>query len=98
MDYTHWTTLMSRMTSLKYLALAATLAIVMSAAALIPTAEPEVRTSYIVQGKSFESVLAAIGELDAEVTHELGVISAIAVKLTETEAEDLRQHAGIKRL
>jgi hypothetical protein len=65
---------------------------------LNPTTEPEVRTSYIVQGRSLDTVLAAVGELDAEVTHELGLIHAVAANLTDDEADRLRVHSAIKSL
>ena len=89
---------MRTLMSLKKMIIAATLAISLCVAASIPTAEPETRTSYIVQGASFDAVLAAVGEFDVEVTHELGIIRAVAVNLTEPEADRLRNHPAVRRL
>jgi hypothetical protein len=84
--------------SLKTSLIIATLAVAAGFVALNPTTEPEIRTSYIVQGRSLDAVLAAVGELDAEVTHELGVIHAVAANLTDDEADRLRVHSAVKSL
>jgi hypothetical protein len=55
---------MSYLTSLKTTLTIAILAVAAGFVAPIPTTEPEVRTSYIVQGQSLDAVLAAVGELE----------------------------------
>ncbi|MGB5246331.1 MAG: hypothetical protein WBN34_07270, partial [Woeseia sp.] len=89
---------MNYWTSLKLAAITATLAVTAGLFLLQPTAETEVRTSYIVQGQSFEAVLDAVSELDAEVTHELRVIRSVAVNLTEGQAKRLLKQAAVGRL
>ncbi|MGB5346634.1 MAG: S8 family serine peptidase, partial [Woeseia sp.] len=89
---------MNYWTPLKLYVLGAALAVAAGLFVQQHVSEPEVRTSYIVQGQDFQAVLAAVSELDGEVTHELSVIRAVAVNLTEKQANRLRKHAAISRL
>ena len=50
--------------------------------------------SYIVQGTSLPEVIDAVASVDAEITHELGIINAVAAKLDD-EQRDALQASGV---
>jgi serine protease AprX len=54
--------------------------------------------SYIVQGQSMEAAATAVRSLDGEITHELGVIRAVAAELTLAQVAALRAADGIRRI
>jgi serine protease AprX len=54
--------------------------------------------SYIVQGKSADSVAAIVQSVGGDITHELGVIRAVGATLTPAQAEALRLHSDVQRL
>ncbi len=54
------------------------------------------RTSYIVQGASLPAVKALVRARGGEITHELGVINAVAAELTVDQAAALRGHDAIR--
>ncbi|MGB5623750.1 MAG: hypothetical protein WBN65_14755, partial [Gammaproteobacteria bacterium] len=56
------------------------------------------RNSYIVQGTSLSAVKSLVAEQGGEITHELGVIRAVAADLTPDQAARLRVSPGIRRL
>jgi len=60
--------------------------------------EPVTTASYIVQGKSVAELRSLVAEFDAEVTHELGVIRAIAADLTDDQVAALRRHESVLRV
>ena len=57
---------------------------------------PTAVTSYIVQGASLEVVTAAVIAVDGEITHELGIINAVAAVLTERERDRLTAHGDFR--
>ena len=60
--------------------------------------EPATTASYIVQGKSVAELRSLVAEFDAEITHELGVIRAIAAELTDDQVAALRRHESVLRV
>jgi len=58
----------------------------------------EPTASYIVQGASLEEVTAVVSAAGGVITHELGVISAVAAELTARQVEDLRRHRDVRRV
>ncbi len=58
----------------------------------------EMRTSYIVQGNTFDDAVDTVTALDAEITHELAIIRAVAAELTPEEADRVRSNPAIVRL
>jgi hypothetical protein len=57
----------------------------------VPTAE----SSYIIQGSSLEVVVSAVLAVDGEITHELGIINAVAAALTVSEREALEERGDL---
>ncbi|MBT8081850.1 MAG: S8 family peptidase [Gammaproteobacteria bacterium] len=54
--------------------------------------------SYIVQGVSVADVRALVIEQGGKITHELGVIRAVAADLTAGQIADLRRHENVRRI
>jgi serine protease AprX len=59
--------------------------------------QPETQ-SVIVQGTNLTAVAAAVRTAGGEITHELGLIGAVAAKLTEAQRQALRSSPGIGRI
>jgi serine protease AprX len=57
---------------------------------------PAAESSYIVQGSSLEAVTEAVLAVEGEITHELGIINAVAATLTESEREALEERGDLK--
>ena len=55
--------------------------------------ETEARSSYIVQARRGQSAHDAVRRVGGTVTHELGIIQAVAAELTSTEAAALTSGA-----
>ena len=60
--------------------------------------ESETVVSVIVIADSAENAAAAAQEVGATITHELNVIDAVAVQLTESQYESLAKHPFVQRL
>ncbi|MBT8105368.1 MAG: S8 family peptidase [Woeseiaceae bacterium] len=54
--------------------------------------------SYIVQGTDVESIRSLVTEQGGTITHELGVISAVAVDLTVAQLASIRNDSGVRRI
>ena len=54
--------------------------------------------SYIVQGRSVDEIRSLMTEYGAEVTHELGVIRAVAADLTDEQVAALRRNSDVRRV
>ena len=55
-------------------------------------------SSYIVQGKSLSEMQSVMAEYGVEITHELGVIRAVAADLTRQQVTELRSHEAVRRI
>jgi serine protease AprX len=55
-------------------------------------------SSYIVQGNSIADVKALVSAQGGEITHELGVIAAVAANLTAAQLTELRADDAIRRI
>ena len=85
--------------NMKLLTIAAIVIAFTTGCALNPIAVgPDVRASYIVQGESLESVASLVKRQGGEITHELGVIRAVAAELTAVQVETLRGLPGVRRV
>ncbi len=51
--------------------------------------------SYILQGESAEAVADAVIDVDGDITHELGVIRAVAANLTAAQLEAIRNDSRV---
>ncbi|MDH3429927.1 MAG: hypothetical protein OEQ14_07915, partial [Gammaproteobacteria bacterium] len=60
--------------------------------------QDESTASFIVQGKSLDAVKSLVAIHGGELTHELGVISAVAADLTAGQVADLRSHRDVRRV
>ena len=72
------------------------LAVISLAFGMSQAPAPTAVTSYIVQGASLEVVTAAVIAVDGEITHELGIINAVAAVLTERERDRLTAHGDFR--
>ena len=54
--------------------------------------------SFIVQGTNLAAVAAAVRTAGGEITHELGLIGAVAARLTEAQRQALQSSPGIGRI
>jgi len=61
-----------------------------------PVAEES--SSFIIEGESIEEVAAAVRAVGGQVTHELGIINAVAASVTAGQRAELRAIAGIMRI
>ncbi len=66
--------------------------------AVAPSAAATPSLSYIVQGRSLETVTSAVLAVDGEITHELGVIRAVTANLTPAQLETIRNDPGVRRI
>ena len=82
-------------TALTGIALLAALLIGVSALRPAPDAD---RPSYIVQGRSLPAIAALVERHGGTITHELGVIRAVAADLSRADVENLRQHRDVLRI
>jgi subtilisin family serine protease len=57
--------------------------------------QPESESSYIIQGASLETVTSAVLAVDGEITHELGIINAVAATLSEDERVALESRGDL---
>ena len=55
-------------------------------------------SSYIVQARSLAAAQAAVHSADGSITHELGVIGAVAAELTAAQLAELRKHSAVRRV
>ena len=85
---------MSRLTS-GILAAGTGLAILGSAALLQVPGKTELQ-SVIVQGSDIASVKAAVLSVGGEITHELGIIDAVSVKLSDAKLDTLRERKELE--
>ena len=76
----------------------ALLATAFAVAALLWPASPEAPSSVIVQGHDLAAVSAAVRSVGGAITHELGIIDAVAGELTEAQIERVEQMAGVRRV
>ena len=60
--------------------------------------QPAATNSYIVQGADVPQIKALVVEHGGEITHELGVIRAVAADLTVDQVADLRRHDDVRRV
>ena len=51
--------------------------------------QPVTQSSYIIQGASLKEVMDAVIAVDGEITHELGIINAVAATLSNEQRETL---------
>lgn len=58
----------------------------------------QARTSYIIQGQSLASVRTLVTDLGGEITHELGVINAVAADLNAGQVAELRSNDAIRKV
>jgi len=61
----------------------------------LPEAEA---VSYVVTGSNIDVVKTALAKIDAEVTHELGLINAAGARLTDRQGRSLRADPGIRQV
>lgn len=59
---------------------------------------PETAASYILQGTSLEAVSTLVQHAGGEITHELGVIRAVAANLTPSQVEALEHERSVRRV
>ncbi len=52
----------------------------------------------LVQADRLETAVEAVLEAGGEITHELGIINAVAARLTEAQIEAANAHAGVRRI
>ena len=74
------------------------LAILSLAFGMSPTSAPSPGSSYIVQGGSLEAAKSAVIAVDGEITHELGVIRAVAADLTPKQLDAIELDRGVRRV
>ena len=58
----------------------------------------EQSASYILQGESTEVVAEVVRSIGGEITHELGIINAVAAKLSRSQLEQLRVNPAILKI
>jgi hypothetical protein len=63
----------------------------------LPRSDPEAPTSLIVQGNDLSAVRDAVLSVGGEITHELGLIDAVAARLTQSQLELLEEIDGVSR-
>ena len=61
----------------------------------LPEAEA---VSYVVTGSNIDVVKTALAKIDAEVTHELGLINAAGARLTDQQVRSLQADPGIRQI
>ena len=87
-------------TSRRRIAIRATVAVLATALAVVALlwpVSPEA-TSVLVQGRDVAVVAAAVQAAGGTVTHELGIIDAVAAELSESQIESVGRMAGVKRV
>ena len=62
------------------------------------TQGPAPTSSYIIQGNSADAVVGAVLAVDGEITHELGIINAVAATLTERQHEELLENPIVRNI
>ena len=83
--------------SRKLLTLATMLGAISLGSAIISDTRVETN-AFIVQGTDLAAVQLAVEAVGGTVTHELGVIKALGVELTESQTQRLRDNASIRRV
>ena len=69
--------------------------VILSSVAILQIPNKTELKSLIVQGTDIASVKVAVSSVGGEITHELGIINAVSVKLNNTSLQTLRQHQDI---
>jgi serine protease AprX len=77
-------------------AIFAVLAIAVFAFGMSQVPQPTTATSHIIQGPSLEAVTSAVLAIDGEITHELGIIDAVAALVTPEQLDRLNSIDGLR--
>ena len=70
----------------------------LACAAVLVNPDGSVTQTYIVQGHELTTLKAAVATVGGEITHELGIINAVAVKLSAAQLRALKGRDEIRRI
>ena len=71
---------------------------ILACTALVTEYDRSIQQSYIVQGHDLATLKVAVEAVGGEISHELGIINAVAVKLDDAGLQALKEHDAIRRV